>query len=113
MAHSDSPWVTLACSPALWEADYKREAGLTILSMFCCKTVVYDSVLSRNIKIRYFLSQNFKVRYFLSRKVKIRARYEPKKWPELRYELTPDFIQPWLQAFALIALFFIQFFFVE
>ena len=32
----------------------------------------YDSVLSRNVKIRYFLSRNVRIRYFLSRNVKIR-----------------------------------------
>ena len=33
----------------------------------------YDSVLSRNVKIRYFLLRNVKIRYFLSRNIKIRA----------------------------------------
>ena len=42
-------------------------------TLFCCKTVKYNSVLSQNFKIRNFLSQNVKIRYFLSRNVKIRA----------------------------------------
>ena len=42
-------------------------------TLFCCKTVKYNSVLSQNVKIRYFLSRNVKIRYFLSRNVKIRA----------------------------------------
>ena len=42
-------------------------------TLFCCKTVKYNSVLSQNVKIRNFLSQNVKIRYFLSRNVKIRA----------------------------------------
>ena len=41
-------------------------------TLFCCKTVKYNSVLSQNIKIRYFLSRNIKIRYFLSRNVEIR-----------------------------------------
>ena len=31
-------------------------------TLFCCKTVKYNSVLLQNIKIRYFLSQNVKTR---------------------------------------------------
>ena len=42
-------------------------------TLFCCKTVKYNSVLSQNVKIRYFLSRNVQIRYFLSRNVKIRA----------------------------------------
>ena len=31
-------------------------------TLFCCKTVKYNSVLSQNVKIRYFLSRNVKIR---------------------------------------------------
>ena len=65
--------------------------------MFCCKTVKYDSVLSRNVKIRYFVSRNVNIRYFLSRNVKIRAMSR-KKCHKLRSEPTPDFNQPWPQV---------------
>ena len=36
--------------------------------------VKYDSVLLRNVKVRYFLSQNVKIWYFLSQNVKIRSQ---------------------------------------
>ena len=46
-----------------------REAGLTSLAfigiVLLQNSFKYDSVLSRNVKIRYFLSQNVKTRYFL------------------------------------------------
>ena len=61
--------------------------------MFCCKTVKYDSVLSQNVEIRHFLLRNIKIWYLLSRNVN--THYKPNKWHKLRYELTPDFIQPW------------------
>ena len=31
-------------------------------TLFCCKTVKYNSVLLQNVKIRYFLSRNVKIR---------------------------------------------------
>ena len=89
LAHSGSLWLTLALSGPLWlslgHSGYlwlalrpsgrlitkERLAWPHIFSMFCCKTVEYDSVLSRNVKIRHFLSQNVKIRYFLSRNIKI------------------------------------------
>ena len=36
--------------------------------------VKYNSVLLRNVKVRYFLSQNVKIWYFLSQNVKIRSQ---------------------------------------
>ena len=80
LAHSGSLWLTLALSGPLWlslgHSGYlwlalrpsgrlitkERLAWPHIFSMFCCKTVEYDSVLSRNVKIRYFLSRNVKIR---------------------------------------------------
>ena len=44
------------------QRDY--EPTLHASTLFCCKTVKYDSALSRNVKIRYFLSRNVKIRYF-------------------------------------------------
>ena len=60
-------------------------------ALFCCKTVKYDSVLSQNIEIRYFLLRNVEIRYFLSRNFQIRAMSQ-KKWHKLRCELTPHFL---------------------
>ena len=91
LAHSGSLWLTLALSGSLWlslaHSGYlwlalrpsgrlitkERLAWPHIFNMFCCKTVEYDSVLSRNVKIRHFLSRNVKIRYFLSQNVKIHA----------------------------------------
>ena len=47
---------------------WRKRACLSMF--FCCRAVIYYSVLSQNIKIPYFLSQNDKIRYFLFRNVK-------------------------------------------
>ena len=44
-----------------------------VSTSFCCKTGQYNSVLLRNVKLRYFLTRNVKIRYFLSLNVKICA----------------------------------------
>ena len=57
-----------------WESQREPvRARVSQTTLFCCKTVKYNSVSSQNFKIRYFLSWNVKIRYFLSRNIKIRA----------------------------------------
>ena len=67
---SGSLWLSLGRSGYHWLAlrpsgrliTKERLAWPHIFSMFCCKTVEFDSVLSRNVKIRHFLSRNVKIR---------------------------------------------------
>ena len=49
------------------KSEWERDAS----ALFCCTTVKYYSVLSQNVRLRYFLSQNVKIWYFLSQNVKI------------------------------------------
>ena len=116
LAHSGSLWLRLALSGPLWlslgHSGYlwlalrpsgrlitkERLAWPHIFSMFCCKTVEYDSVLSRNVKIRHFLSRNVKIQYFLSRNIKIRA---------MSWKNGMNYATSWLRIFDSPALTFI------
>ena len=52
--------------------------------LFSCTILKYDSVLSQNVKIRYFLLRNVKI-----------CALSWRKWHTLRCELTSHLNQPW------------------
>ena len=55
----------ISCSCAFGRLETKERLASHLKhasTLFCCKTVKYNSVLSQNGKIRYFLSQNVKIR---------------------------------------------------